>query len=263
MNINHPTRPVALRLLHLTVAVFAAGLVACEKPPGPPSLAGSEPDVARAQPPADQETDQPTPAELFGIDLATWEYRITEGDGEGRVVQTELTRADDDALPFRRERHNNRVEHLAIAEDGSIVLGAVEDHNDGVITRYQPPLTIVPADLPTDGPQEYTTRMEVRNIDPPHRVRGEGEATRTIEYVGREEIDSPAGTFDAQRFDVTYHAEMPIATIDIDATEWYSPQTGLVAEQVDENVRAALLFNRSTQQTLRLNSLPAPRVSKR
>lgn len=223
-------------------------------PPGAPRPAATE---AVAETRGEGEAAEATAGDLLGVNIGVWDYRVLEGERDGQVVRVVLEEAPDDAdLPLRRRRADGRVEHLGFSEDGSVVLGAIEDPDEGVRTSYNPPLVLIPAELTEGEAQEYTSRMTVVNLEPPHRRRGSGTATRTVRYVGDETIESPAGDFRAKRIEASFRGEMTLATVTIDATEWYSPEVGLVQEKVDERVRAAVLFGSSDQQTIRIEALP-------
>lgn len=266
MSTTRATRRVCYAAVGVAVTLAAAWTLAapgCEEPATAPPTRASTPQPVDIAPTADADTPAAAPADLVGLHINAWHYLVVEGDRQGEVVRVELTQAadpDDQRVPLRRRRADGRVEHLGVADDGAVVLGAVEDPDDGVITRYEPPLTLVPADLPRDSPQVFEAEMTVRNLEPPHRVRGSGDATRTITYTGDDIIESPVGDFRARRIEASFRGEMSLATVTIDATEWYSPEVGLIREAVDERVRAALLFGRDRQRTITLENLPDARA---
>ncbi|MEX2672763.1 MAG: hypothetical protein WD294_11710 [Phycisphaeraceae bacterium] len=255
-----------MRQITLVAGTLVAGwslwMSGCEEPTV--SQLSTGPDAATTSAVERDRVTDNSPAALLGVHVGVWDYRVTDGEDEGDMLRFSLqTAEEDEALPLRRLRADGRIEHLGIASDGSVLIGAVEDPAEGVLTRYEPALTLIPAELPLDSPKVFEAEMVVTNLAPPYRERGRGEATRTVTYVGDEVVQTGAGDFEARRFEASFQGDMTLATVRIDATEWYSPEVGMVAEAVNERVRAALIFGSSTERTLVLEALPSGGISER
>lgn len=164
-----------------------------------------------------------------------------EGDAEAtRPVR--LKRVDDDPeFPFRLHTANGRIEHIGLDKDGSLLIGAVEDLEHDALTRYDPALPRLPADLKQDEPMRFKAKLTVLDRNDTDRERDRGSCEQAITYEADQRVITPAGRFNCLRIRTEYKAELTLATVNQNTRDWYAPRVGLVAREHEERVRAFIL----------------------
>jgi len=187
-------------------------------------------------------TQLPEPQALYPLEVGDAKFIATEGKQAGEVVAIETTRAKgDEDFPFRRRLPRQRIEHVGVAADGSIIVGAVEDLSHHVITHFNPPMPLVPTGLKPDEPQTFESEMKIVSRDNPDRVTDTGTAKKTITYDADQRINRPEGDLQAHRIRSTYTATLKTAHVQMTTDSWYTPRAGLVAERESETVKALIL----------------------
>lgn len=205
-----------------------------------------------AQPPTEP-TSYQTPSKLLGLEPGQWVYRIIAGDDEGQMLGRYVRKVDDPHAPWRVHMVGPRIEHLTIGEHGSVMLVAVKDLEHNVVTRYHPPIPVIPARIEPGQTRRYTTKLTVHPLDNPDSISHRGSGVFTITYEARQKISTPAGDFRAYRFHSTWVADLGIAEIDREDWRWYVPGVGLVAAKLEEHVQAFIL-GWDTQRVMLLQS---------
>ena len=166
------------------------------------------------------------------------------GDGEdgdaSRSLRLERV-ADDPKYPYRLHTANGRIEHIGLGKEGSLIVGAVEDLEHEALTRYDPALPLIPADLKQDEPMTSKAKLTVLDRNNPDQERDSGSCEQTITYEADQRVITPAGQFDCLRLRTEYKAELTLATVNQTSRDWYAPRVGLVAKEHEERVRAFIL----------------------
>lgn len=144
---------------------------------------------------------------------------VTPGSGTER----ELVEIDDDQIRLR----------------GSIPF---EDGVAGHPVWFEPPVPFVAANIRAGAPL-------------PSLSVADGEGTRDIQVVGREEVTVPAGTFRAIKL-LMSGMDSKAAGIEMRRTIWFAPGVGIVKDVTSRYSPDAKLFTRSQELTATSVKLP-------
>ncbi|MGQ0627784.1 MAG: TapB family protein [Phycisphaerales bacterium] len=162
-------------------------------------------------------------------------------------VQHQERDAADQPLPQRRSELTLRVQ-----PDGSVALAQTIEHADEVITRFEPPMVVMPPVFRPGETLQQSFEMVVSPLDKPATVRTRGPCLQTLSHGGLERITTPAGTFDAvhvtSRVTGTLGDGLGKASIVIQTETWYAPGVGVVAQTQSERVTVFGLPVRSQAQ---------------
>ncbi|MBI1369276.1 MAG: hypothetical protein GC162_11570 [Planctomycetes bacterium] len=180
-------------------------------------------------------------AVLLPLKTADRSYLIVEGDATGSHVVLSMTEDPTDAAFPWRVTDGERVEHLGRADDGSIVLGAVEDKPHNALTIYDPPMPLLPAGLEPGKSMQFTSKMTIVGLDHPDQQRDRGTATRTITHIADQTVITPSGSVRTRKIKSEEDAKLGLASVHVEDVHWYAPKRGLMAEDHTENVTALFL----------------------
>lgn len=179
----------------------------------------------------------------------------SEGESDGGVVvRIERVRGET-SFPYRLYTPNDRIEHLGFDEDGAILAGAVEDLEHEALTRYDPPLPMLPAGIEPGEPMTSRADLTVLDRSNPDRQKDRGSCERTITYEADQSVITPAGRFDCLRIRSEYEADLTLATVTQTSVAWYAPRVGMVAERYREQVKA-FIINTDKQWRMLLREKP-------
>lgn len=230
--ITKSIRLLAPSLLALAMTSAMAGCVKC-----PTAKTDAFDGVFQAQPHASAPINDPRT--LLPLRTGSLQYRIVSGKGSGSVVSQTLQRTQ--SGQWVRHTIDRRIEHIATNEAGEVVMTAVEDLKQNVITRYDPPLLLLPAKMPPSKVWQTNSAMRVLARNNPSKLVDQGTCTQTITYDGDGTTITPAGKFKSYRLRVNYKAKLGMASVSTVESNYYAPAVGLVASEYTETVKALIL----------------------
>lgn len=225
---SRPTRS-SLLLLAALACVFPVG--GCASTRTVPSQAVFGEDTKPAGPVEASKVFLPTEGAIL--------YHIVEGADAGDTILIEQkpgAKADEwivtrtpsgDEAPLRTDR-------LRQEKDGSIVLLETESRDEKVISRYEPPLVVLPARLAAGDAVEQRVELTVRPIEHPDQIDHRGPATNQIKLAAGQDVKTPAGQFASLRVDAVFKADLSAAKVVNKTSTWYAPDLGMIAERYDD-----------------------------
>ncbi len=185
---------------------------------------------------------------------STW--LVTAGDDAGEHVVRRRGETTEHSAAWAEEESDRRSEYWRTDEWGNIIMPAVAEHGDRAITLFDPPLFIAFAEMPAGEAFRQVVEMRVLDTRRTGRLKDEGTAVRTIEYAGDHRIRTALGEFDTRRIEITFIADLHMATAENKATLYVARGIGPIVEERSESVRALGIPVRSRRQTLVLLSGP-------
>lgn len=248
-------RRAAAILLALTGSLWPASLPGCtaaspdKRLPGP----GTQPATAPTTAPAPAATTGPAQAihagDLFVLRRLAGAYDITRNE------------ATTSAVPFTLEPHAQggwvlsvgelRRIYLSAQADGSVVVAREEDSRENVAVTYTPTLRMLPSRLTPHHVEEFDCQMVVRDLKD-QSVRDKGDCRYSVEYLGEQRVQTPAGEFTAHMVRSTRQMNLNLASVRVTILSAYVPQRGNVLERVEETRRMLGLFSSKATEESRL-----------
>ncbi|MEY2491260.1 MAG: eukaryotic-like serine/threonine-protein kinase [Verrucomicrobiota bacterium] len=190
-------------------------------------------------------------------DGVLWRYRLTsEPNGSSAVLLRRIVApksdADQETLAVETSIDGVASSTESLKSDGNAVLATSRRAADGSLATFEPPATLLPANL---GPGvAWNTRAEVAGV----------QVSLPARIIGEESIQLPAGAFLAWRV----HGEQG-GTISTVADRWFVKQVGWVKESVTQRSPTGELLLRNTLELIALPSVnpeispsPAPQLKK-
>lgn len=226
------------------LALAAACLTACKSAP---PLQRTGPDL-RA-PAATLEWKVAAP-----LEVGERTYAITSGEHAGKELNVTTARSADRwtaTYTLAGATDPLRIDTLQERSDALVLLETITP-SENAISRYDPPLTVLPARLAPGEPHEQTVMLSVHPVSDPSRTTQQGPAKQTLTLEGAERITTPAGDFDAHVVRAKLDINLPGATVNRESFSWYAPGDGLVADEFREEIRILGLFPRTT--TMRIEA---------
>ena len=190
------------------------------------------------------EFEEPGPLVLIEAERV---YRVVDSGGEVATIRVE--QVDDAEYPYRRYTADNRIEHLRLGGDASVLIGRVEDLGHNQTTTYDPPVPLLPGAIRVGEPLVVESSMVVRPSGNPDAVTTRGTCVVTISLVGVERVNVGGESLEAHRILTAYEAKMGMASVTQSTTSWWVTGWGLAAEQSAERI-GALIFNSTTERKM-------------
>jgi len=161
----------------------------------------------------------------------TWRIERGPAEGDGRVRWEERRYAEGELV---------RIDRLQRLESGELQLLETVTKGRAVISRYDPPMIILPATLEPGETLSQDVRVTVHPESDPEQVQNRGDATNTIEYVADQRVRTPVGEFMAARLESKFEGDFGVSTVTSNTTSWLVEDLGLVAERYEQQVQALL-----------------------
>lgn len=178
--------------------------------------------------------------------LVEGEWRYAEKNRAGTETGEEFVIRRTPTTEFNAEwkddRNSERTQYWRRDEVGNIVMTASIEHADDALALFDPPLVIAPSHLWSNGPYEQSVSMRVVRASNPEVQRTSGTCTRSMRYVGDEMI--PCGGVDVltHRIEITFRADLSLATSETTSILWMRPGNGMAAEESSELTKALGVF---------------------
>jgi hypothetical protein len=216
----------------LAVVLAAAALAGCASPVPTSDVDAPVPVLrtARATTPVDADDLAP-----MGEAEWTFERRDAAGATVGAPVAHVSRSTSEHDADRAFARGGTITEYWIVNDDGAVAMPVVVEHPRRALTRFDPPLLVAPARLERATPVVSEVSMRVLDARNTSRQRESGTATRTIEYVADQVLDTPLGELRTKRVEVTFVADLRLADVEKHSVLWVAPGMGIVA-QVHEEV---------------------------
>ncbi|MBA4028724.1 MAG: hypothetical protein C0475_06265 [Planctomyces sp.] len=104
---------------------------------------------------------------------------------------------------------------------GDVVLVQTVQHDDAVITRFDPPLVVLPGSLRPGEPYTQRLGVTVHPINDPQSVQRRGSAVSTVTLEALQEMTTLRGSLLAARVGSTLRIELAPAQVQTATTDWY------------------------------------------
>jgi hypothetical protein len=188
------------------------------------------------------------PEPYLGLGVGNRSYRvILRPEGERQEAHRSLVeKGASGASIWRLGIGSPEVGLLKKTEDGSFVMAGIEDLNEGVVTRYDPPEPVLLRGVPAG--QDHAVRMKVKvyELDQPDTLKHEGGIEVTYRYLGVVKVTVPAGNFDAVLVRSIFKGRIGPATVADTQYRLFAKGVGMVATVERRDVTALVLYHAQT-----------------
>ena len=198
-----------------------------------------------------------TPADMYPLRDGTWSWRVTSGDDSGRWVERRREETDLYDATWLETHDGARREYWSRDYEGNLVMTAVVEPRDQAISFFDPPMVIAYNMLGPGESRQQQVKMRVMDLRRPERMKDQGLATRTVEYVDDRLIRTPLGTMPARRVEISFQADLGLARATNATTLLIYPTFGIVVERREDAVTVMGIPVRHREQTLALVRMPS------
>jgi len=164
-------------------------------------------------------------------------YAVVAGEHKGTDRTFERRDTTKFGASVKEELSGARIEYLRRDEAGNVVLTAVIDHANNALSLFEPPLVVMPAELPRGKPFEARTAMRVVDSRIQSKEKERGSAVRTVEYIGKRLLNTPIGEIECVQLRISFTADLRMADAETLTMLYVAPEYGVVAEQWSEVVK--------------------------
>lgn len=231
--LNFSYRPV-VGLFSLSV-VLVVGLTGCT------SL--KIPDAKTPPAVAHQETalkfEAALAKKIFPEKNGSGALKVAAGEGKGSSYTFTRTFKDKHWVVDRKGHY---IGYYHIDAKGQVVLDREDDLEEGVRVDYTPGIVVLPGKL-TDKPPypKGTVKMKVSYLKS-GKERTQGSCSYTIDSIKKVNLKTPAGTFETYLVRSSRKLNLSLAKVHLVIVQGYSPDKGLVLEEVWQKMRAVGIF---------------------
>lgn len=172
-------------------------------------------------------------------------------EGEGKVVERRVEEGEGERWRVVSTRDGEKwVEETFAEGEGGTVLVESVSHEEGVITRFEPPLLVAPRKLAQGEAETWKGMMRIHPIDRPDEVRDEGEAEQEVRLAGSARVRLASGVVEAGRVETTLRVTLKGAKVETTTTVWVSEGVGVAAERARERATFLGLSVRDVRRAL-------------
>lgn len=197
-----------------------------------------------------------THSEIYPLRHGVWSWQVARGDDAGRRFQRRREATSEYGATWSETEDGGHREFWTQDDDGNLVMTAVIEPRDQALTIFDPPLVIAYGRLSPDGPRRQQVNMRVMDLARPERMKEQGLATRTVEYVDNQLIRTPLGTMPVKRVEISFTADLSLARAENFTTLLVYPAFGFVVQKRRERVTVVGIPFRHRDQTLVLTGAP-------
>jgi hypothetical protein len=142
-----------------------------------------------------------------------------------------------------------KVMEWSIAEDGSVLLHAVDSLADRTTSLFEPPLLVAPPTLAAGEERSVESAMRAVLTATPGRERDRGTGRRTLRYDRDEWVRWRGERRRAKVAVVRFVAELGSARAERVSELWVIPGEGTVAERWNETLTILRVFDKRSMQS--------------
>jgi hypothetical protein len=235
----------------LWTAAIALGLAG---PAG--GCAGSAPGVDFATPVEGGESSTLRASAVDPLASTARAYEIV-GEDESRMrIAVSPANEEGEWLMVRRLGGSGevvRTDRFRRGEDGAALLMETVNHERDRLTRFEPPLPLVPSEIEAGETLESEHRVTVRPARDPNTIDQSGDATFRVTLIGRDRVETGGGDVTAHHVRTILRADLGVARATFEADRWWSEGFGLVAERLDERIAVFGIQTSRSSTRLRLS----------
>ena len=195
----------------------------------------------------------PVPAFPITPDLAmlkpgTRAYQVVSGPGAG-TTESHVIRPVKGGASGAQWLYTvgDMSAYLQVVPGESLSMVSETDADQGVLTRYSPPLPLLVAGMNAGDSETLTLQVSVSDLSDPDEVSHRGSLETTLTYIGAFRVSVPAGSFDAALLHWTFKGKIGPASIDDIQARFVVPEIGMVAAAEKRDVAAFLIYNDHTK----------------
>lgn len=197
-----------------------------------------------------------TPSDIYPLRDGAWSWQVTRGDKAGLRFQRRRAATSEYGATWSETADGGHREFWTHDDEGNLVMTAVVEPGDQALTIFDPPMVIAYARLSPDGPRQQQVNMRVMDLKRPERMKDQGLATRTVEYVDNQLIRTPLGTMPVKRIEISFTADLGLARATNETTLLVYPAFGFVVETRVDRVTVIGIPLRHRDQTLVMTAAP-------
>lgn len=180
-----------------------------------------------------------------------WRVLATGGSALGAPGETITVRATDLSrhhAALAVDEGGEQVFHIDGAALGEPALRATDTRSERSISHFDPPLLLGRATIAPGETIEASSAMRIDALEPPHRERDHGTATRRIRYVADEMVRTALGDMPCLRVETEFVADLQFARATVTTIRWIVPDVGAVAEEKKERIVVLGLIPRDSRR---------------
>lgn len=117
---------------------------------------------------------------------------------------------------------------------GDTLLEESINHEERVITRFDPPLLVAPSSLSAGSGADWKGTMRIHPIDRPDELRDEGDARQEVRLSGKGRVRTGGGWAETVLVETVLKASLKAAKVETTTSVWVGGKEGVVAERVRE-----------------------------
>ncbi len=197
-----------------------------------------------------------TVADMYPLRAGTWSWQVTAGDDAGRSIDRRREETDLYGATWVEIQDGQRREYWTRDDEGNLVMTAVAEPGDQALSFFDPPMVVAYNTLGPGESRRQQVKMRVMDLSRPVRMKQQGVATRTVEYVDDRLIQTPMGTMSVKRVEISFRADLGLARAENSTTVLVYPTVGIVVERRKDTVSVVGVPFRHREQTLALVKTP-------
>lgn len=228
------------------LAAVCLGAAGCRTTTGAPEASVAAYELLAATPPSAAWT-----MDDYALGANRVRYRLwTANDLDCGVREHRRETTDQYGAQWVVHLGDDRSEFRRLDEQGRTTLTASIDRSDRALTFFDPPLVLFPARLGPGEERQQTVKMRVVELNRPTSRKAAGSATRSVRYTGDQRLRVDGREFSTARLDISFHADLSIADVEVSTTQFLSPEHGLLIEHRVETIKVLGFTTGTTDQTL-------------
>ena len=157
------------------------------------------------------------PVVFFSMQTArSWRFRYTVGERKDKVEHYILSprQRAGDVTTWKAITGPTTAMYFRTMKDGSVDLVSDEDRDEGLVTRYSPPVPFWVSNLEPGAVRRSQHSVKVYDLSDPREVSHRGSLNLVYTYVGAYEVIVPAGKFEAVLLKWEHKGKIGPAAID-------------------------------------------------
>jgi hypothetical protein len=159
--------------------------------------------------------------------------------------------------PAWRYRIGDQETELFLQEgDGDVVVTGVNDHKEGVATRYDPPKPLLPKDLAPGEERRATSQIQVFDLKDTSHLLHSGSLDVVVANLGTYRVTIPAGEFEAILIRSATHGRVGPAKLEDVQYYFFAPKVGNLASVQRREVKAFGIYNSTVREARVLAAKP-------
>ncbi len=195
---------------------------------------------------------------LLPLEASSRPMAVTDGDGEGRALELEITQAPDDgASAARWEIRMGDLNTVAVHRNdaGDVMIDSLEIVDKGMRVMYDPPVPLLRADLRPE--RENVVESHARILDAASgELKYEGPVRHAINLVTSATLQLPAGRTDVTYVGIHHIIDLDNAKIDAALEQGYKAGVGIVYRRLRTTIEKPMWMGSTVVRAIEATELP-------